>query len=279
MVKKLYPLLFCLFLYSGELLAQQTIITGQDTLPDFFVLNTAPKKNVISRVNNFPMVKQISLQRSADSLNNFKTILTVTDPMAVQNGYMDTKAQNDGMFYRIYIQLDKGEYLFSKSKRPYPDSLIKKKIATNTGRTDTLVQNGQKVIVRTDTIFIDNKPVIVKAQPVVIKIEEYQFGDTIASPNPVYTKPRVPAYTPSLYVYTNRDGYVRVTLPEGEKLKHYTIKFFDDSQTFLFEIKDLKERDFKLDKTNFYHAGWFHFELYNEGKLIELHKFYLAKDS
>ena len=225
------------------------------------------------------MVKQISLQRSADSLNNFKTILTVTDPMAVQNGYMDTKAQNDGMFYRIYIQLDKGEYLFSKSKRPYPDSLIKKKIATNTGRTDTLIQNGQKVIVRTDTIFIDNKPVIVKAQPVVIKIEEYQFGDTIASPNPVYTKPRVPAYTPSLYVYTNRDGYVRVTLPEGEKLKHYTIKFFDDSQTFLFEIKDLKERDFKLDKTNFYHAGWFHFELYNEGKLIERHKFYLAKDS
>ncbi|HUM98388.1 MAG TPA: hypothetical protein PK275_11070 [Chitinophagaceae bacterium] len=279
MVKKLYPLLFCLFLYSGELLAQQTIITGQDTLPDFFVLNTAPKKNVISWVNNFPMVKQISLQRSADSLNNFKTILTVTDPMAVQNGYMDTKAQNDGMFYRIYIQLDKGEYLFSKSKRPYPDSLIKKKIATNTGRTDTLIQNGQKVIVRTDTIFIDNKPVIVKAQPVVIKIEEYQFGDTIASPNPVYTKPRVPAYTPSLYVYTNRDGYVRVTLPEGEKLKHYTIKFFDDSQTFLFEIKDLKERDFKLDKTNFYHAGWFHFELYNEGKLIERHKFYLAKDS
>ena len=279
MVKKLYPLLFCLFLYSGELLAQQTIITGQDTLPDFFVLNTAPKKNVISWVNNFPMVKQISLQRSADSLNNFKTILTVTDPMAVQNGYMDTKAQNDGMFYRIYIQLDKGEYLFSKSKRPYPDSLIKKKIATNTGRTDTLIQNGQKVIVRTDTIFIDNKPVIVKAQPVVIKIEEYQFGDTIASPNPVYTKPRVPAYTPSLYVYTNRDGYVRETLPEGEKLKHYTIKFFDDSQTFLFEIKDLKERDFKLDKTNFYHAGWFHFELYNEGKLIERHKFYLAKDS
>lgn len=55
-----------------------------------------------------------------------------------------------------------------------------------------MIQNGQKVIVRTDTIFIDNKPVIVKAQPVVIKIEEYQFGDTIASPNPVYTKPRVP---------------------------------------------------------------------------------------
>ncbi|HMX78495.1 MAG TPA: hypothetical protein PK841_10005, partial [Chitinophagaceae bacterium] len=58
----------------------------------------------------------------------------------------------------------------------------------------------------------------------------------------------------------------------------YTIKFFDDNQTFLFELKELKERDFKLDKSNFVHAGWFHFELYDEGKLIERHKFYLAKD-
>ena len=278
MKNSFFPFLICLFIITGNLKAQQPLISGQDTLPEFFVMNSGPGKNIISWVNNFPVVKQISVQRSADSMSNFKTILTVTDPMAVQNGYLDTRAQNDRMFYRIYIQLDKGQYLFSKSKRPYPDSLIKKKIAANTGRMDTLVQNGQKVIVRTDTIYIDNKPVIVKAQPIVIKIDEYQFGDTIASPNPIYSKPRVPAYTPSLYVYTNRDGYIRVSLPEGEKLKHYTIKFFDDNQTFLFELKELKERDFKLDKSNFYHADWFHFELYDEGKLIERHKFYLAKD-
>ena len=39
-----------------------------------------------------------------------------------------------------------------------------------------------------------------------------------------------------------------------------------------------KETALTLDKTNFYHAGWFTFELYNDEKLVEKHKFYLAKD-
>ena len=130
MKNSFFPFLICLFIITGNLKAQQPLISGQDTLPEFFVMNSGPGKNIISWVNNFPVVKQISVQRSVDSMSNFKTILTVTDPMAVQNGYMDTRAQNDRMFYRIYIQLDKGQYLFSKSKRPYPDSLIKKKIGT-----------------------------------------------------------------------------------------------------------------------------------------------------
>jgi len=46
----------------------------------------------------------------------------------------------------------------------------------------------------------------------------------------------------------------------------------------LFELKDIKQKNFKLDKTNFYHAGWFRFELYEDGKLLEKHKFYLEKD-
>lgn len=278
MQKYFFSIVFCFFLFQTAIQAQQNVFSGQDSLPDFLVLNMSKGKNVISWTNKYPVVKQISLQRSNDSLTNFKTILTVTDPMAVENGYMDTRAQHDRMFYRIYIQLDKGQYLFSKSKRPYPDSLIRKKIATSTGRTDTLMQDGQKVVVRTDTVYIDNKPVIVKAQPIVIRIDNFQFGDSVATPNPVYNKPKVPAYTPSLYVYTNRDGYVRVSLPESEKLKHYSIKFFDEDSTLLFVLKDLKERDFKIDKSNFYHAGWFYFELYDESKLIERHKFYLAKE-
>ena len=278
MQKYFFSIAICITLFQSALQAQQSVFSGQDSLPDFLVLNMSKGKNVISWTNKYPVVKQISLQRSNDSLTNFKTILTVTDPMAVENGYMDTKAQHDRMFYRIYIQLDKGQYLFTKSKRPYPDSLIQKKIATSTGKTDTLMQDGQKVVIRTDTVYIDNKPVIVKAQPIVIRIDNFQFGDSIASPNPVYNKPKLPAYTPSLYVFTNRDGYVRVSLPESEKLKHYSIKFFDEDSTLLFVLKDLKERDFKIDKSNFYHAGWFYFELYDESKLIERHKFYLARE-
>ena len=66
-------------------------------------------------------------------------------------------------------------------------------------------------------------------------------------------------------------------LPEDEKPKKYSIKFFEEDVP-LFELKEIKEREFKIDKSNFYHAGWFRFELYEDDKLIEKHKFQLEKD-
>lgn len=120
--------------------------------------------------------------------------------------------------------------------------------------------------------------VIVPAKPLTIRIGDLQWGDSSAMPNPNYSKPTFNAFTPSLHVYTYRDGYVRINLPDDEKSKKYSIKFFEEDGSFLFELKEIKEKDFKIDKTNFYHAGWFRFELYENGKLLEKHKFYLEKD-
>jgi hypothetical protein len=46
----------------------------------------------------------------------------------------------------------------------------------------------------------------------------------------------------------------------------------------LFEIKNIRQSGLTLDKTNFLRAGWFNFELYNEEKLVEKNKFYLARE-
>jgi hypothetical protein len=255
-MKKLF-LLFLLFAYSAG-----SIIYSQDTLPRFTLKNAGNNRVIIGWTNNYPNIRQISIQRSLDSLSFYKTILTVPDPSAIQNGYMDAKAPNDHMFYRLFILLDKGVYLFSAAKRPVPDTA--RKIAG--------------VEIKPDTILVNGKLVIVPAKPVVIKIDNLQWGDSSAVPNPNYTKPQTTAFTPSLHVYTNRDGYVRINLPDDEKSKKYSIKFFEETGNFLFEIKEIKEKDFKIDKTNFYHAGWFRFELYENNKLLEKHKFYLEKD-
>jgi hypothetical protein len=142
------------------------------------------------------------------------------------------------MFYRLYILLDKGVYLFSNTKRPVPDSLRK-----------TAPEITIDKVINTDSV---NVPVM------------------------AITKNKPVSFVPSRFVYTYKDGYVRINLPENDK--KYNIKFFEDNETFLFELKDIKERIFRIDKTNFYHAGWFRFELYEDGKLIEKHKFFLEKD-
>ena len=211
--------------------------SSQDTLPNFSVRNVGNNRIIIGWTSTYENVKQISIQRSFDSLKGYTSILTVADPLSPQNGYVDTKAPNDHMFYRIYILLDKGFFLFSAAKKPVLDTVQRASINTpGVGRpgADSTTLNGH------------NRPPT--------------------------------GFVPSLYVFTHRDGYVRVNLPDDEKPKKYSLKFFDEDNTALFEIKEVKEKSFKIDKTNFYHGGWFYFELYEDEKLIERHKFYLAKD-
>jgi hypothetical protein len=212
-----------------------TAIFGQDTLPRFAVRNLGADQSgnpriIISWVNRYDSLAQISIQTSHDSIKNFRTVISLTDPNARMNGFADTKAPNDHMFYRLFVVQPSGQYFFTESKRPRFD----------TAKAPVLVENTapKKII-----------------EPVV--------------------KPT--GFVPSFYVYTNKDGYVFINLPDAEKQK-YRIKFFEEDQSFLFEIKTIKQTALTLDKTNFMHAGWFFFELYNDEKLVEKHKFYMAKE-
>jgi hypothetical protein len=208
-------------------------VFAQDTLPSFSVKNAGNNRIIIGWVNNYPVTKQISVQRSFDSLKNYKTILTVTDPSAIQNGFADTKASNDHMFYRLFINLDKGEFFVTPPRKPSIDTSI---AVSRPGETPK------------------NKEVIAN--------------------KPFFKKPD---FVPSFYVYTNKDGYVFINLPDADK-KKYHIKFYEENDELLFEIKSIKEPALTLDKTNFIHSGWFKFELYSDEKLVEKNKIYLSKE-
>src|SRR5882724_6959741 len=96
---------------------------AQDTLPKFTLVNKGNGRIVTSWTNPYKSsVHQLSIQRSFDSTRNFKTILTLPDPTVPQNGYVDTRAASEHMFYRLFILLDSGKYIFSASKRPAPDT-------------------------------------------------------------------------------------------------------------------------------------------------------------
>jgi len=235
-------LLLLLVLFTGG-----KALVAQDTLPKFSVKNVGGNRIVIGWVNKFETVRQITIQRSFDSLKNFKSILTVADPSIPENGYVDTKATNDHMFYRLYIMLDKGVFLFSDAKKPIFDSIIP---------------------VKKDAVKTDLPGLVV---PVIIN------DSIVLGPLNNNNRPKADIYIPSKRVYTFKDGYVRIVLPESSD-KKYSIKFLTMENELLFELKDVKEKDFKIDKSNFYHSGWFKFELYENGELLEKNKFYLPKE-
>ena len=144
------------------------VCQAQDTLPKFSVKNVGKNRFIVGWVNTYGLVKQISIQRSHDSLKNFTTILSVPDPNARENGFADTKAPNDHMFYRLFVVLDKGQFFFTAAQKPVIDT---SRAVTRNGfisHTKDSVTNG------------GIKPIV----------------------------PKKPEFVPSFYVYTNRDGYV-----------------------------------------------------------------------
>jgi hypothetical protein len=224
-----------------------------DTLPDFTVRNVGKNRIIIGWVNPFESVSQISIQQASDSAGAYKTILTVADPNAVQNGVAYTKAPNDRMFYRLFVVLARGSYIFTGSKRPVKDSL-------QTAADVPLKQPG-------DTSA--KKAAMAKDYETLVPAKD----SDVKKPEPVVPRPE---YIPSVFVFTNREGLVTIRLPDAER-KRYHIKFFEDNGSFLFELKSLRSNPVTLDKSNFYHAGWFFFELYADEKLVEKNKFFIGK--
>ena len=93
---------------------------------------------------------------------------------------------------------------------------------------------------------------------------------TLAGPTP--TTPQ--AYSPSVFVYTNADGNVNISLAHAA-VHQYSVRFFDADNHFLFEISNIHKSLLILDKTNFLRVGWYHYELYEDGKIKEKWKFYI----
>lgn len=205
---------------------------AQEQLPDFSVYKVGGGRVVISWTHNFKDIKQVSVQRSHEKNNFFKTIATMPDPTIMQNGLSDTKAPNDSMFYRIFVMQEGGRFFTTPVKQPSVDSLG---LAGAYGSTDN-----STTAANLNTNFLPS------------------------------------GFVQSKYIFTSPDRYVRVELPFDSR--KYDIKFFNEHYQPLFEMMNVRERRFKLDRSYFVSAGYTNFEVYADGKLLEKYKLYIPKE-
>jgi hypothetical protein len=284
---------------------------AQGVLPDFTVVTKGNKKVIISWTNNYPVTTQISVQRSKDSTRGFATILSVADPTAQQNGIVDGKAPDVNQFYRLFVVQDNGKFVFTKSKRPFWDTAH---VAVNK-QPQQAPENARRVIITESVSPKQAEEIKEKLQPApptpVVKVPEPEkfffvkkrdtlvatinakelkkFRDSVvtktkdtiafAGADTILLKPFVPkeVFKPSKFIYTERDGNVSISLPLVA-IHHYSVKFFDEKSVPLFDINEVKETSLLIDKVNFLRSGWYKFELYEDGKLKEKHKFFIPRD-
>lgn len=291
---------------------------AQDTLPRFSVYVRSAGKILVSWHNPFSTLTQISIQRSTDSLKDFKTLLTVPDATLPENGAVDPNANSPNYFYRLFIVLEGGNYLFSHSQRPHTALVVQKKEVPKDPQDiepddeeismsrigsqrirfagddpkQRLKINAPAHINSLPTVDID-KPILVKKGDSVIgqvagnRLREFRDSimkhtrDTLVfiDGDTVQIRPFVvkEIYRISPYVFMGKYGNIHLSLPDAGR-RHYSVKFFDDSDKLLFELSAIKDPAMILDKTNFIHSGWFHFELYEDNQLKEKNKLFIPKE-
>jgi hypothetical protein len=88
---------------------------------------------------------------------------------------------------------------------------------------------------------------------------------------------RVEIKNPSILVFTNAEGNLIVAQPVENKTK-YTLRVFQDENNILFEMKNIKEKELLIDRSNFHRSGWFGYELLQGGIVKEKNKFYIKPD-
>lgn len=211
------------FLIAFLLITTGKTLFAQDTLPKASV-TIISNRVLISWVNPYVYLTTINIQRSNDSLKYFTTIGSVLDVKNARNGFVDNFIGAPRMFYRLFLSFEGGTYIFTKSYRPYIDTL--------------------------DII------------PDLKDLKQSTVNTWFA---------------PSRWVYTGRDNNVIIALPNAHK-KKYSVKFFEENGTPVFELNKITETYLTVEKVNFVHAGLFNFELFEDGILMERHKFYIPKD-
>jgi len=72
-----------------------------------------------------------------------------------------------------------------------------------------------------------------------------------------------------------KNGDVVIALP-ANALGRYRVRFFDDRNVLLFEIRQIRDPLLIIEKYNFGHAGRFQYELYWDNGLVEKASFQIS---
>jgi hypothetical protein len=263
---------------------------AQDTLPKISVKHKQGKV-IVSWVNPYADVVLINIQRSADSLKNFKTILSVADPGAVTNGFLDGKAPNLKQFYRLYVQREGGKYFFTDPLKPTPDTAkpkpktppaAEKTTAPKTAAPPPVDPAPTKPIQTQKASGGDvYDPRNANFKPEKNSSQKVKFSNTKspeANNNKVAQAPVREMKPPPVYIFVNSIGQVIVITPEDKK-SLYTVKFVTESSGQpALTLAKIKDSHITLDKTNFHSSGWYKCEIYENEKYRSNLRVFIPKD-
>jgi hypothetical protein len=236
---------------------------AEDSLPHF----TVKERNgmvIIGWLNPHPELTQLIIQRSVDSLTGFRSIVSMPDPTSVSNGYVDKKPGVANSYYRIYYVNPGGRYIFTAAQKAFKDSLLNIRSVPTTSSANESDETNNVSGMR--GLSPDKALKIKRETATVIQISG-KIEDNINEN----------VFSPSGLIFTNIEGNLIIALPDANK-KKFTLRVFMEDGTPIFHMKNIKEPQLLIDRSNFLHSGWFKYDLYENEKLREQNKFFIPPE-
>jgi hypothetical protein len=260
-----------------SLIAIQNLLIAQVPLPAF----SAVIRNGNTIISWYAPAEKLTLlviQKSTDSVQNFKSVASMPDPNTPNNGYVDKKIPTQIFFYRIFYVGINGKYYFTRSSRatkeaiPTPDLkiFIKDTLSEKNKILPTALSLPEIAYTRTpDTLdYIPKKDPI---DPLKIYLEKTAVttfkpmietekigGESILKTNPL--------------LFINKENNLMLILPDINKRKFHLHVYKEDG-TNVFQMRNIKDPHLLIDKSNFIYSGWFKYEMFEGELLIEKGRF------
>ncbi len=245
---------------------------AQPQLPD--IAGVAEKGIVVLSWNSqYNGIKSIAVQRSADSLLNFKTIGYVKKLDKGVQAYIDGHPVPGISFYKLMIIFNSGlnwagnfcrvivpgESIAAAATLPGNDSLQKFIITESPARDKPAAKESAAHL----TITFDpdsaanaaGKPAVPRKKLVVTFDDPTEKPATFIKSKLVFSDPVT--------------SHIRMELPEDLNEVKYSIQFFDARGGFVTEVPKLNTRKLLLDKRNFPGKGLYKFVVRKEGVEFE----------
>lgn len=278
------------------ILTSSSIGFAQNVLPDITV-RSINGRVIVSWLNDYAKpLENIIIQRSFDSLGNFKSIGSVLNPQNKENGYPDQNPPYDKMYYRVFIYFENGEYISGPAFKaiseknkfnpidyvnlPEPVEVPVAIPEIKPEATPVVIPDVKISISDSNQIKEEPDPLLTARKISKIEIKKdnpIRKMGIIDSVKTIQIKKTTEYSFPSTRIFNNKMNNLTIQLPDYST-KKYLIRFFDDNNTLLFEVKKIIDDYLILEKSNFIHSGWFYFEIFEDGLLIEKNKFYIGKE-
>jgi len=270
MFKSALVLIVCCFSFFYGTAQEQNMLP----LPEFTAQKAGKGKVRIGWVNPYGNdLIQINVQRSYDSLRGYRTMFSTPLPQLQENGFIDNYVEGSKVYYRIFYMLSNNAYFFTKVKKIAP-GYIDSSLTSDINKADSV-----SIALQDSIIARLSYPMFLKFRDSIYaktKDSLLSVGENMAVLHPYI--PKAGEWRASQYMFTDRTGELNLKLPDVEQKKYALHVYEEDGKTQLFFLKHITDTDLLINKANFMHAGWFVFELYEDGKLKERNKFYIQKE-